>query len=130
MRPATAERPLSLLLIEDDADLAALTRAYLVHVGHEVVVAGTGEEGLALASDDFDAAIVDGNLPDTDGLAIARELRRRGLRLRLVLCTGNKLFTAELATEAGFDAHLTKPAAMTTLLGVVHGATGVWPTVE
>ena len=47
-----------------------------------------GATAIAIASDeDFDLAILDLGLPDTDGLSVLRELRRRGERLPVIILT-------------------------------------------
>jgi PAS domain S-box-containing protein len=66
-----------LLIDNSEESLAAHTRA-LGELGEELVCARTGREGLAhLANDQFAAVLLDIDLPDTDGFAIAELIRSR-----------------------------------------------------
>jgi PAS domain S-box-containing protein len=66
-----------LLIDNSEESLAAHTRA-LGELGEELVRARTGREGLAhLANDQFAAVLLDVDLPDTDGFAIAELIRSR-----------------------------------------------------
>jgi CheY-like chemotaxis protein len=97
--PAAAGRPLRLLLVEDDADVAALLRASLEQMGHEVRHATGGAEALALLDQPWpaEAVVTDMNLPGMDGLALARELHRRHPALPVLLMSG---FGAQLEQGA------------------------------
>jgi CheY-like chemotaxis protein len=67
-----------------------------------------------------DVALVDIGLPGLDGYRLAKRLRSLGLRTYLVALTGYGLRDdKEQARAAGFDAHLTKPPAMGSLLKLV-----------
>jgi signal transduction histidine kinase/CheY-like chemotaxis protein len=113
--PATAtrgaERSLQLLLVEDDGTVAEVLAGLLRAQGHEVVHAVHGLAALAeLASNCFDAALLDLDLPGMDGLALARQLRAQGFRQPLLAVTARADAGAEpLARAAGFDAFLRKP---------------------
>ena len=123
-------RPLRLLVVDDDRDALEMMIQGLRVLGHEGVPATNGADALALASADLDGGIIDGNLPDLDGLAIARELRRRGPTLPLVLCTGDERLTSELAIAAGFDARTSKPASVVEMLGLLRTtSTGIFEIV-
>jgi two-component system, cell cycle response regulator len=65
------------LVIEDDADIAAGVQDALEGDGYEAVTTGRGDEGLAAARRVTpDLIILDVKLPDTDGFKVARELWR------------------------------------------------------
>jgi CheY-like chemotaxis protein len=71
----------TVLVVDDDAGYRALLQRHLQKRGHRVVEAATGREGMKIASGDgIDAIVVDGLLPDTDGLRWLAELRGRGIR--------------------------------------------------
>ena len=105
------------LLVDDNVDAAATTAAILEQLGHEVCVAHSGAEALALAARCKPAvAILDIGLPDMDGYALAGALRRLGLAPRLVALTGyGQRDDIGRALDAGFDLHLTKPASLDEL---------------
>ena len=65
-----------LLMIEDDARLAAMVGEYLTQSGYAVTHTGDGEAGLeALRRDRFDLVVLDLMLPDIDGLEVCRRIR-------------------------------------------------------
>lgn len=114
-----ARAPMRVLVIEDNADLAATYQALLRRRGDSVTVAGTGREGLtAAASEEFQLVLCDIGLPDINGYQVARCLRShpatRGLKL--VAVSGfSQDRDRERARVAGFDAHLAKPLASADL---------------
>ncbi len=94
---------------------ALVAQSLLSAAGHGVRVAGTGEAALvALGEHRFDLVLTDLNLPDMDGLELARTIRRHADRhtaeLPLVALSahGPGVDPAAL-TEAGIDAFLGKP---------------------
>ena len=65
-----------ILLIEDDQRLAEMVQDYLGEAGFDVVIAGSGEDGLIrLAKGDIDAIILDLMLPGMDGLEVCQNVR-------------------------------------------------------
>ncbi|HXH01436.1 MAG TPA: ATP-binding protein, partial [Xanthomonadaceae bacterium] len=108
-------RPLQLLLVEDDATVAEVLRGLLQAQGHRVVHAAHGLAALSeLATGDFDAALLDLDLPGIDGLDLARQIRAHdGHRhLPLLAVTARCDAQAEPSARAtGFDGFLRKPAS-------------------
>lgn len=108
--PATHGK-LRLLMVEDDLVIAEVLAGMLLAQGHEVVHAPHGLAALTeSASDDFDAALLDLDLPGMDGFDLARTLRANGFAGRLLAVTARADAEAEtLARAAGFDGFLRKP---------------------
>lgn len=110
--PLTAQR---VLLVDDNEDAAVTSAALLRQIGHDVHVAHSAAEALALGRRHAPAvAILDIGLPDMDGYALAAALREEAgaAPLRLVALTGyGQKADVERARAAGFDVHLTKPAS-------------------
>lgn len=105
--------PARLLLIDDDARLAAMLGDYLHQAGLTVVVAPTLAEGRAqLAREAWDALILDLMLPDGQGLDLTRELRAqpatRGLPLLMLSARGEPMDRV-VGLELGADDYLAKP---------------------
>ena len=68
----------TILLVEDEEDIASLVRAYLERDGFRVVWAARGVDGLlALEQNEVRLAILDLQLPDADGLDLCRAIRSR-----------------------------------------------------
>ncbi|HVV86026.1 MAG TPA: response regulator [Kofleriaceae bacterium] len=109
-----AEAATSILLIDDSLTFRARIGELLEAAGYQVLVAGTGEEGLRLAADRRPSAIiVDGHLPGIDGPTVIRRIRLdAALRgTPCLLLTGSDEHDAELrALDAGADAFLRKQA--------------------
>ncbi len=108
--PAT-HGELRLLMVEDDLVIAEVLAGMLLAQGHEVVHAPHGLAALTeSASDTFDAALLDLDLPGMDGFDLARTLRANGFAGRLLAVTARADAEAEtLARAAGFDGFLRKP---------------------
>jgi len=69
---------LLVLIVDDDEDLRFLARKALVHAGHTVLEAGSGEEGLSLIEiHKPDLLLLDLNMPGMNGFEVLRRLRTR-----------------------------------------------------
>ena len=68
----------NILIIEDDADIAAIERDYLSLVGYDVTIEPDGTRGLQAAlTGSFDLLLLDLMLPGTDGFTICRPVREQ-----------------------------------------------------
>ena len=99
-----------LLIIEDDASLAAMLSEYLGTLGFRVSVRGSAGEGLALLDrETFDALILDVMLPDADGFDVCRRVRA-GSDLPILMLTARGEETDRIVgLELGADDYLPKP---------------------
>ncbi|HEY0504616.1 MAG TPA: two-component regulator propeller domain-containing protein [Lysobacter sp.] len=118
--------PLSLLLVEDDPTVAEVIAGLLRAQGHRVVHAAHGLAALAeAATGDFDAALLDLDLPGMDGFALAQQLRLQGFARPLLAITARADADAEpQATAAGFQGFLRKPVTGAMLAGLLLGVPG------
>jgi signal transduction histidine kinase/ActR/RegA family two-component response regulator len=100
-------------IVEDNDDVRDLLRLKLSRLGHQVVTARDGREGVeVLLGEKPDLALVDLGLPGIDGYEVAREVRARlGHSVVLVAVSGfGQPDDKRRAMESGFDEHITKPA--------------------
>ena len=99
-----------ILLIDDDEHLAAPLASYLQRFGLELVAALRPSVGLARLRDEhFDAAILDVMLPEMDGFALCREIRR-GSDLPVIMLTARgDVMDRVVGLELGADDYLPKP---------------------
>ena len=106
-----------LLIVEDDRTIAENLYEYLEARGHQCDYADSIAAASALlARSAFDAVVLDRNLPDGDGLALARRLRSEGRATPiLVLTARDTLEDKLLGFEAGGDDYLVKPFALQEL---------------
>ncbi len=110
------------LVVEDNPDGRETLRVLLQMWGHEVRVACDGQKGVEEAlSWRPEVALVDIGLPVKDGYEVARQVRSALERdVFLVALTGyGQPHDHRRAFEAGFDAHLVKPAEPEELRGLV-----------
>ena len=88
-------RPLRILLVEDDPSLRSIMQRGLQQLGHEVNVAEDGIGALELLSSDADVLLVDMVMPRMGGIELARHVRREHPNIRIVLMTGHPDVTAD-----------------------------------
>ena len=102
--------PGTILLVEDEADIATLVRTYLERDGFQVVWASRGVEGLlALEQHEVRLAILDLQLPDADGLDLCRVIRQQS-RLPIVILTArDEEIDRITGLELGADDYIAKP---------------------
>ena len=108
-----------ILVIEDNSDIAANLGDYLEDRGHTVDFAADGVTGLHLAVvHEFDAIVLDLNLPGMDGIEVCRKLRNEARKQTpvLMLTARDSLDNKLAGFDSGADDYLIKPFAFTELL--------------
>ncbi len=79
----------TVLVIDDEEVIRALFKETLEELGHTVIAAETGTEGLALVEEkDFDLVFLDLKMPGMDGVEIFRRIRTVRPRLPVTIITG------------------------------------------
>ncbi|WP_432982048.1 response regulator [Dactylosporangium sp. CA-233914] len=115
------------LLVEDEELNRVLVRAILARSEQpavravQLVEAGSiGEARAALAAEPVDLVLLDVNLPDGNGLALAAELNTEPARPTVIALTASVLpHERAAAMEAGCDAFLDKPYAAADLVTIL-----------
>jgi len=107
-----------ILIVEDDPDVADLLSRSVQHAAWAPDTAGTGEAALAaLAVNDYDAVVLDVNLPDMTGLEVCRRWRTSGGQTPLLMLTARAEIEDRVGgLDAGADDYLTKPFVVDELL--------------
>ncbi len=102
-----------ILIIEDDATMAALLADGLRADGYDPEVVGTGAEGLLAATrTPFDLIATDVMLPDLDGFEICRQLRAWTVMTPIIVLTARDSVEDRVrGLDAGADDYLVKPFA-------------------
>lgn len=99
-----------LLIVDDDARLAAMVSEYLAAAGFAVDRSATGLKGLeAVARTSYDAVILDVMLPDLDGFEVCRRIRARSEIPVLMLTARGDDTDRIVGLEIGADDYLPKP---------------------
>jgi two-component system OmpR family response regulator len=99
-----------ILLIDDDQALGEPLAAYFARFGLELVHALRPSEGLALLRQGgFDAAILDVMLPEQDGFALCRAIRRESELPLVMLTARGDVMDRVVGLELGADDYLPKP---------------------
>ena len=107
-----------ILIVEDEAKLAALIRRGLVEEGYAADIAKNGEEVAWLATaTDYDVIILDVMLPGIDGFNVCRRLRASGVSSPVLMLTARDAVEDRIAgLDTGADDYLTKPFSFDELL--------------
>jgi signal transduction histidine kinase/CheY-like chemotaxis protein len=119
-------RNLRILIAEDDALNAAMLRAILEQLGHQVVHAQNGRRALDLARIcDFDLVMLDGRMPILDGPQTAAALRAldgANRDVAIVAVIGGDADEARECLDAGADTVLRKPVSVAAVARAVADA--------
>jgi two-component system OmpR family response regulator len=107
-----------ILVVEDEAEVAAYLSKGLKEHGHVVDEAHDGKEGLYLAlSEPFDAMVIDRMLPNVDGLSIVRSVRQADIKTPvLILSALGQVDDRVEGLREGGDDYLVKPFAFSELI--------------
>jgi two-component system sensor histidine kinase/response regulator len=114
------------LLAEDNPVNQRVARLFLEQLGFAVDVVDGGEAAVeAVSASEYDAVLMDCQMPGMDGYEAAREIRRRegdGTRVPIVALTASATAADRArAMEAGMDEHVSKPVDRDRLAQVLSG---------
>jgi DNA-binding response OmpR family regulator len=122
---ATDTEQSRILVVEDEAHIAAGLKLNLELEGYEVIVARTVREtaGHLVHGNSFDLIILDIMLPDGDGFALCRKLREAGDYTPVIMLTArNSAHDRVRGLNTGADDYLAKPFELAELLARVRSA--------
>ncbi len=121
---------MNILLVEDQQRLADALSAILANDGYHVDTVYDGQSGLDYALSagdtgcDYDAIVLDVMLPRMDGITVARELRKAGRSVPIIMLTArNTLRDKVTGLDSGADDYLTKPFQPEELLARLRAMT-------
>jgi len=111
-------RPLKVLIVEDENQVARLIELELSYEGYQVDIAENGKEALEkIEKFKPDLIILDWILPEVDGLEVTRRIRSDGNDVPLIVLTGKDgLSDKVMSLDSGADDYITKPFATEELL--------------
>ena len=107
----------SVLIIEDEQELARVLKRHLEQLSCTVQLAFAGDSGLKIAeSRPFDLILLDIMLPGMDGLEVCRRLRSRRVYTPVLMLTARATEVDKvLGLEMGADDYMTKPFSVAEL---------------
>ena len=113
-------KPKQILIVEDDADIAAIERDYLELSGYAVTIAPDGTTGLdAALHQPFDLILLDVMLPGVDGFTICRQVRaEKDLPILMVTARGEDVDKIR-GLGFGADDYIEKPFSPSVLVARV-----------
>jgi DNA-binding response OmpR family regulator len=100
----------TILVVDDERQIAQIAKDYLQHAGYGVLTTGHGGDAIALARERHpDLVVLDLGLPGLDGLEVAKRLRRES-SVPIIMLTARVDESDRLAgLELGADDYITKP---------------------
>ncbi len=115
------DKPLRLLVVDDDPGVLGIVERFTRQLGMEVVFRTSGREALTcLAEVQPDVALIDLQMPGVGGIDVLRAIRAADPRCQAILMTGNaSVDTAIEAVKAGALDYLTKPFDIARLQGLL-----------
>ncbi len=116
---------ISILLIEDDTNLGAITSDYLKAKGFSCHWEQNGELGYqSFVKNQFDIIILDVMMPVKDGFSTAKDIRGIDKNIPIIFLTAKSMKEDTLkGFEIGADDYITKPFNMEELIARVHAIT-------
>jgi two-component system OmpR family response regulator len=110
--------PLSVLIVEDDAELAQLLKDQLAAAGHAAQVEEDAATAIALVgSRPFDVILLDRMVPKIDGVDVLKRLRREQVDVPVILLTAlGRLAERVEGLDAGADDYIVKPFEIDELI--------------
>ena len=116
------EKNASILVVDDDKEIADLVEIYLVNDGYQVLKASDGEQCLETLKQhpEVRMLILDIMMPELDGLSVCKELRKRSSDLGIIMLSAK---TQEMDKVTGLmygaDDYVTKPFSPSELMARV-----------
>jgi DNA-binding response OmpR family regulator len=107
-----------ILLVEDDVMVASGIKLGLTDAGYAVDWVGSAERAMeVIRAETFDLAVVDIGLPDMDGLALTRQMRKNGHGMPVLILTARDALQDRVqGLDIGADDYMVKPFELPELL--------------
>jgi CheY-like chemotaxis protein/two-component sensor histidine kinase len=119
----TAQKPLRVMVVDDNSDAAQSLAMFLQAAGHDVLVESDPHRALERARVEVpEVCLLDIGLPDMDGNELARRLRsspQTSTALLIAITGYGQEFDRKKSLAAGFDHYLVKPADTTKLAALL-----------
>ncbi len=112
---------INLLIVDDERDIRDTLSDAFVAFGHQVTTAENGLEALEMFKNgDFDAALIDVELPGMNGFELTAEIKNLEQNFPIVLITGYAhLYRPQDVLSLDVEAFLRKPLNITELISII-----------
>jgi two-component system OmpR family response regulator len=116
--------PLRILIVEDDSRMSEFIQFGLRELGHLTSTAGSAEQGQwLLGKEEFDAILLDVQLPGQSGYSVVQALHARLERPAIIMLTAlNQEDHVVWGLDAGADDYVTKPFSFPVLVARISSA--------
>jgi PAS domain S-box-containing protein len=129
-QPSIVNRPLKILFADDSSDNRTLIRAFLKKTHYHLDEVENGRQAIDrfIAAGDYDLVLMDIQMPEVDGFAATRAIRKweqeNGRKRTPIIALTASVFgeAVRLTQAAGCDAHVAKPISRATLLRAIYDA--------
>ncbi len=109
-----------ILIVDDEPTITSALRYQFIQAGYKTILAHSGHEALEKLSLNPDLVILDIMLPDMDGYAICKQIRKRPQYIPILMLTAKDTLQEKvIGLDLGADAYLTKPYNPQELLAQV-----------
>ena len=111
----------NILVVEDNESIRTFLSLLLTRMGHSVVLAENGGEGIrALQKRHFDLIISDLSMPEMDGISMAHVIKKMSIHTPMILMTGNdRESVLPKAARAPIDHIIFKPFSLAEVRNVI-----------
>ena len=113
---------LSIMVVEDNADMRDTLASFLKSEGFNVVAVGSTEEGIdAVDENHFDLGLVDINLPGKSGFDMVEYIRDQGNEMPVIALTARDAVSDKITGfDSGLNDYMVKPFNLRELLARIH----------
>jgi DNA-binding response OmpR family regulator len=109
-----------ILIVDDEREFVFFLKNNLTLKGYSVDAAYDGEEALELIkSGQYDAALLDHNMPGLTGLEIGKYVKKKNIKTKVIMITGYEEISEEFAKAVGVDDYLTKPVSVEDVENII-----------
>jgi CheY-like chemotaxis protein len=116
---------IKVLIADDEENICKLLEEYITSLGCTVDVACDGKKALEhLNSRAYDFVFLDCNMPELTGVEVARYLKGRRPKPRIIMMTGYGPMDEEFAKAVGVDVYLKKPILLEEVNKIIRGGHG------
>lgn len=111
---------MKILIADNEKNFVLLLKKNLAQKGYAVDVAYDGKEALGLMlSKSYDLVFLDFNMPQLTGLELAKYIKEKEIRSKVVIITGYADMSELLARAVGADEYMTKPISVEDVKEVI-----------